>query len=70
MSPEEKIEAVIRCLRVHLDDDGCVTLDDHLGDVADTYGSILGLLTDGKEGNGYGVYVGDGETKGWDDENN
>ena len=56
MTPEEKLEQIAMLMRDRLDEDGLVQIDEHLGDVAESYQSILALCTDDKEGKAWGIF--------------
>lgn len=56
MNNAEKLKNIANIIRDRLDDEGLVTIDENLGDIAETYQSILWLCTNGKEGKNWGIF--------------
>ena len=51
----QRLADIANVIRARLNGEGLVVIDENLGDVAETYESILHHCTDGKEGQSWGI---------------
>ena len=54
-SAERKIQVIAHVLRERFDKEGRLVIDENMGDVHETYASLLHYITDGREGKSWGV---------------